>query len=94
MTINMLLLCGAIAGAIIGIVIPRHRVGCLALLLVPIAMVVYVSRWQAAHPENIRSTSGLDFLFMPLWPSLGAVAGFYIVMAFRAWLAERRGNDK
>lgn len=93
-TINMLLLCGAIAGALIGIVIPRHRVGCLVLLIVPIAMIVYVSLWQAAHPENIRSTSALDFFFGPLWPSVGAVVGFYIMLAFKAWLAGRHRDDK
>jgi uncharacterized membrane protein YfcA len=93
MTINMLLLYGAIAGLVLGSLIPRQRIGCIALLVVPIAMVVYVSRWQAAHPENIRSTSGLDFIFLPLWPSLGALAGFYVARTLRAWLVRRRGDD-
>ncbi|MBN8819970.1 MAG: hypothetical protein J0I80_14755 [Sphingomonas sp.] len=89
MTINMMLLYGAFAGLAIGIVIPWERFGCMGLLIVPIAMIVYVSRWQAAHPENIRSTSGLDFVFGPLWPSLGALAGFYVARMIRQWLAGR-----
>lgn len=40
-------------------------------------MVAYISWWQSQHPESLRSTSALDFLFGPLWPSLGAIAGFY-----------------
>ncbi|WP_448664044.1 hypothetical protein ACG3SL_05000 [Sphingomonas sp. CJ20] len=93
MTINMLLLYGAIAGLVLGSLIARQRIGCIALLIVPIAMVVDVSRWQAAHPENIRSTSGLDFVFSPLWPSLGALAGFYVARMMRAWLVRRRSDD-
>lgn len=94
MTINTLLLCGAVAGIIVGLAIPRQRVGCVVLLIVPIAMIVYVSRWQAAHPESIRSTSGLDFLFGPLWPSVGAVVGFFAMRLLRAWLEERRWSDR
>ncbi|WP_404337111.1 hypothetical protein AB2M62_01240 [Sphingomonas sp. MMS12-HWE2-04] len=93
MTISMLLLCGAIAGLILGSLIPRQRIGCFVLFVVPIAMVVYVSRWQAVHPENIRSTSGLDFIFVPLWPSLAALAGFYVARALRASIVRRRRDD-
>jgi hypothetical protein len=92
MTITMLLIYGAVAGLLVGAVIPGKRFGCMALLIVPIAMIVYVSRWQAAHPENIRSTSGLDFIFGPLWPSLGALAGFYTARALRAWVTGRNGD--
>jgi hypothetical protein len=93
MTINMMLAFGAIAGILIGILIPRHRIGCITLLVVPLAMVVYIGFWQAVHPENLRSTSALDFLFGPLWPSLGALPGFYITRGVRAWLAQRNSID-
>jgi len=40
--------------------------------------------WQGEHPEDLRSTSGLDFVFAPLWPSLGAVMGYFAGMWFRS----------
>ena len=39
-------------------------------------MFIHVSRWQDANPDALGSTSGLDFVFGPLWPSLGAIGGF------------------
>ena len=68
---------GAVIGALIGVTITKQKVGCLALWAVPVAMILYIGWWQGQHPESIRSTSGLDFVFGPLWPSLGALCGFY-----------------
>ena len=78
MTIEMMLLAGAAAGLLIGVIFRNPRLGCGMLWIVPIAMIAYVYAWQSAHPENIRSTSGLDFIFGPLWPSLGAAAGWVV----------------
>ena len=83
---------GAAAGLLVGILVPRPRFGCFVLLAVPVAMIFFISQWQGEHPENLRSTSGLDFVFGPLWPSLGALAGFYAIRLLRAWLAERKWN--
>ena len=87
MSILVLLLVGALIGFVVGFAVSRQRIGCIILLIVPIAMMVYVGRWQAAHPESMRSTSALDFLFGPFWPSLGALAGFYTVRKLREWFA-------
>lgn len=76
MTIEAMLMVGAMIGFIIGLGAPRERVGCLVLLIIPVSMFVYTWIWQAQHPENLRSTSALDLIFMPLWPSVGAVAGY------------------
>jgi hypothetical protein len=76
--IEALLIIGLVAGFFVGLTVPSQKIGCLALLPVPIVMIGYVIRWQSQNPENLRSTSGLDFLFGPLWPSAGAVAGFFI----------------
>jgi len=76
MTIIGLLIGGALFGILTGLLIPQLKVGCTALLIVPVAMIGYLALWQSLHPANIRSTSALDFLFGPLWPSLGALAGF------------------
>lgn len=78
MTIDMMLLFGGIAGLVIGVVFPRRGIGCFALILIPIAMLVYIICWQTAHPEGLRSTSSLDLVFGPLWPSLGALFGYTI----------------
>jgi hypothetical protein len=68
---------GLAIGLLAGI-LPRPKVGCLILLAVPVAMICFIGWWQGQHPENLRSTSALDFVFGPLWPSLGAVGGYFI----------------
>lgn len=88
MSIEMLALCGAAAGLIAGLAF-SSRIGCLVLLAVPIGMIAYIQLWQNAHPENLASTSGLDFLFGPLWPSLGAFAGFAVGKIIRAAVLKR-----
>jgi hypothetical protein len=66
---------GAVAGIVIGFFISRPKLGCAVLLIIPTAMIFFIGWWQGQHPENLRSTSGLDFMFGPLWPSVGALAG-------------------
>jgi hypothetical protein len=68
---------GLAVGLLVGFAFRSRKLGCIILLAVPVAMLFYVGRWQGQHPENLRSTSALDFMFGPLWPSLGALAGFY-----------------
>jgi len=87
-TITMLLILGGLAGLVVGVVLPTQRSGCIALLAVPVAMLVYIHRWQAAHPESLRSTSGLEYVFGPLWPSLGAIGGFVLGRMLRAALTK------
>jgi hypothetical protein len=84
-SIEGLLVIGLFVGVPVGLFATRTKLGCVILLAVPIAMIAYVGWWQGQHPENVRSTSGLDFVFGPLWPSLGAIAGFYAGRALRAW---------
>jgi hypothetical protein len=76
MTIEAMLTVGAVIGFIIGLGAPRERTGCLALLIIPVSALLYTLIWQAQHPENLRSTSALDLIFAPLWPSIGAIAGY------------------
>lgn len=83
MTIETMLIVGFLAGLVVGAALANPKVGCAVLLLVPVAMIIYIGVWQSQHPESLRSTSGLDFIFGPLWPSIGAVAGFVVVRAAR-----------
>ena len=76
-SIEGLLAVGFAAGSLVGVTVTRQKLGCIVLLVVPVLMICYVGWWQSEHPENIRSTSGLDYIFGPLWPSLGAVGGYY-----------------
>ncbi|MEG8039584.1 hypothetical protein QP166_09595 [Sphingomonas sp. LR60] len=76
MTIEAMLISGAVIGLLIGLLSPSGRVGCIILWIVPIGMIAYIAFWQWQHPENLRSTSALDYMFGPLWPSLGAGAGY------------------
>jgi len=81
--IEGLLLIGLGVGIAIGLLAPNQRVGCVGLLVVPLAMIAYIGWWQGEHPENLRSTSGLDFIFGPLWPSLGALVGLFLGIFIR-----------
>jgi hypothetical protein len=82
MIIELMLVFGMVAGLAVGLAFARPRVGCSILLIIPVAMLFYVAWWQSGHPADLRSTSGLDYLFGPLWPSLGALVGYY----FGKWL--------
>ena len=83
MTIESLLAAGALFGLIVGLAFHSHKLGCAALWIVPIAMFAYVDWWQNAHPENLRSTSGLDFVFGLPWPCMGAMGGYLFGAAIR-----------
>jgi hypothetical protein len=93
MTIEMLLIAGAVTGSVIGLLAPGPKLGCAALWIVPLAMIAYVYVWQRAHPESLRSTSGLDFFFGPLWPSLGAMFGFVVGTAVRYFILSKRNGS-
>lgn len=80
---------GATIGLLIGLILARPKFGCVALLAVPVAMIFFISWWQGEHPENLRSTSGLDFVFGPLWPSLGAIGGYFVGMWLRSVFRRR-----
>ena len=84
MTIEMLIFCGALLGVSVGFVAQNPRFGCVILLAVPAAMIVYTGVWQATHSEHLRSTSALDYIFGPLWPSLGALGGFLLGICFQS----------
>ena len=89
LTIEGLFAIGLAAGLLVGWFIRKPMVGCLVLLAVPVAMICLISWWQGDNPDNLRSTSGLDFFFGPLWPSLGAIAGYYAGRWCRSFLDNR-----
>ena len=76
MTIEFLIVGGAIVGLLSALLIRNARFGCASLWVIPVAMIIVVIVDQHLHPENVRSTSALDFIFAPLWPSLGALVGY------------------
>ena len=78
MSIELLLFCGFLFGLAVGIAVARPGPGCLVLLAVPAAMIAYIYWWQGENPDKLRSTSALDFIFGPLWPSLGAAGGYAV----------------
>ncbi len=89
LTIGQMLVCGFVAGLLIGVTFPHPKLGCVGLLAVPVGMFVYIWWWQSENPDKLRSTSGLDFVFGPLWPSLGAIAGYLAGMTLRSLLPKR-----
>lgn len=84
LTIEGSMAIGAIAGLGVGIFVARPKVGCLLLSVVPVAMIFFIAWWQAEHPDKLRSTSGLEFIFGSLWPSLGAIGGYAIGQIIRS----------
>ena len=93
MTIEALLIAGVVVGLLIGIFTTDH--GCAVLLIVPGVMVGYTALWQMTHSESLRSTSALDYLFAPLWPTIGAVTGFVASRAFKSmagWIRRKAAN--
>ena len=89
LSIEGLLALGLAIGLLVGVAVRKRKLGCLILLAVPVAMLFYVGWWQGQHPENLRSTSALDFMFGPLWPSLAALAGFYAGQWLRSRILQR-----
>lgn len=90
MTIQALLILGAIIGFVAAVLFANPRLGCVSLWIIPITMVATVIVDQRLHPESVRSTSALDFMFAPLWPSLGAIAGFLAGRLTRSFIAKAR----
>ena len=79
-----LMLIGFLVGGVFGLTLSQKRLGCLSLILIPVGAFSYVAWWQNQHPELLRSTSCLEFLFVPIPPTLGALAGYGIVALTRA----------
>lgn len=93
MTIQGLLVIGAIIGVLAALLIASPRVGCASLWVIPIATIAVVIVDQRMHPETVRSTSALDFVFAPLWPSLGALTGYGVGRLVRSFLGKARKRN-
>ncbi len=76
MTIEGLIGLGALVGIVIGLALPFEKKGCQFLLIVPAGAIAFVMIWQAANADSLRSTSGLEYFFVPFWACLGALPGF------------------
>lgn len=93
MTFEALLIAGAIFGLVIGLAFRSPKLGCACLWIVPLAMIAYFDWWQSAHPEDLRSTSGLDLLFVGLPAStIGAMGGYLLGSAIRSAVRENRNG--
>jgi hypothetical protein len=91
MTFKVLLIAGAIFGSVVGLTFRSPKLGCAALGIVPLAMIAYFEWWQNAQPEDLRSTNGLDLVFVGLPLSgMGAMAGYLIGVAIRYVVREKR----
>lgn len=81
-----ILIVSFVFGFVTRMMVKRVKIGCLALLVVPLAMIGYVY-WVHAHQTRIDALDVLDWFFGPLTPSLAASAGFSM-----AWLREAIGR--
>ena len=89
LSIEISLAIGVVVGLLVGLSLPQPKLGCIVLLVVPVAMMFFVGWWQGQHPENLRSTSGLAFVFGPLWPSIGAAGGYCVGIWLRSLFDKR-----
>lgn len=89
MSFWVLFIAGVAAGAALALMFGTRPIGWISLLIVPISAFAYVDWWQAQHPENLRSTSGLDYLFIPPIPMAGAFVSYAVIFLVRAWLETR-----
>lgn len=89
LTITQLIACGLVVGMLIGIVLPHPKFGCVGLLAVPVGMFAYIWWWQDQNPAKLSSTSALDLLFGPLWPTLGAICGYLAGLTLRSLLSKQ-----
>ena len=82
-----LMLVAFIVGVTLALALSSKRFGCLSLTLVPLGGFAYVSWWQGKHPELLRSTSGLEYLFVQFPVLTGGLAGYALVAFIREWRA-------
>jgi hypothetical protein len=90
MTVLVLIGSGALAGACFALIFGTRPIGWISLILVPIAAIFYVYAWQHNHPENLRSTSALDYVFITPVPLVGALIAYGAVFFVNLWLEIRR----
>ena len=89
MSFLALILAGAIAGAILAAIFGTRPVGWASLLIVPVSAFLFVYWCQNQHPGLLRSTSGLDYVFVPPIPTIGAIVTYGAIYFFRDWLEMR-----
>ena len=87
--VAILIIIGLLYGIGLGLMSRSGKVGCLASMAVPITAIGYVGWWHGANPELVRSTSGLEYIFVPIPPTLAALFGFAVVFLVRDWLDTR-----
>ena len=84
------LIIAAAAFGLIASLYPNRRWGCAVLLMVPVAMLFVVHTELSEPSRRPDALDALGYLFGPLWPSLGAIAGFLMGRAARKLILSRR----
>ena len=88
MSFATLLAAGFVVGVVISLIVRMRWAGCLASLIVPVGAALFVS-WSHSVSTDLRSTSGLDYLFVPVPPIMGWLLGCALVWLFRDFQAGR-----
>ncbi len=93
MNMTFALIAGGIFGVVVGLVWRNLKLGCATLFIVPFAHYAYMNWWQSNHSETLRSTSGLDILFLLPFTCVGAMIGFLMGAGIRH-AARRKTDDR
>ncbi|OYX62706.1 MAG: hypothetical protein B7Y88_13975 [Sphingomonadales bacterium 32-64-17] len=91
--IETALLVGGLLGAVAGLV-PRVKVGCATLLTIPLAMLIYTVIQLNDASRRPDALDALLYVFNPLWPSLGALLGFGLVLFLYGVAFRKKSNDR
>ena len=91
--IEAALLIGGLVGAVTGLV-PRAKIGCAALVIIPLVMLVCTFTQQNDASRRPDALDPLFYVFNPLWPSLGALIGFGLVRLLRAMVLPKARNGR
>ena len=83
---GQLFVIGLLVGVVLGVLLgSKNFIGCVPLALVPVATLAYVDWWLGRDPEGPTSMSGLLYLFVPIYPTAGALVGYGLIWLIRDW---------
>ena len=81
---------GAVAGVLASL-LPNYKFGCAVLCAIPVAMLILLSIELASRPPD--ALDALLYIFAPLYPSIGAVPGFFLGKAARKYFVSGGGKN-
>lgn len=80
----ILFFCGLFVGLVAGAINVGRKIILALVVMMAGATAFYVGSWQEENLDKLRSTSALEFLFVPLFSISGFVVGLVIIGMLRS----------